>query len=440
MKYTIDINETIKVTIQPQPKKKKGHESLYDIYIHSTIFENGVSTLTPVAFSTGLYCEVKHWNKKMQCKAGRNGEDFNNELNRKLNLTKLHLEVFRNEGVKTCTQVRDEIQTNVRTRVTGKAQWGKKDEQTERQKKKTVDAVLNDLIEQRAVSPGRQRIYRHAAGILHRYFNYATPLITNISEQDLTEFKTWYMKNYRCEHGKRKGLPPAQDSTTTWFTMIAALFKHAEKKMKILHQSPLPEKFRGSFADHEKPVLNEDESLQIINLDEATLTRSELVAKLSLVTCLTTGMGYGDLSSLTKEHLKRDNKAGKWYINKPRNKTGKAFKVYLTPRAEQNLYRLRELVGGKENLLDLPTIDYTNRMYKKLSIKAGVQTHVTTYTLRHSYGVHYMDNNGRLEDLKVMLGNDWRNVEKYGRISNKRLVEKTSELEQNSKIHQLHQV
>lgn len=437
MKILITINPHINVTIKSQPKKKKGNHRLYDIYLHFSITENGIETVTPSVISTGLSVPVADWNKKDRRSDGKNKTLFNNELFNKLNLAKYHVETSRNENLKTCTQVKSIIETNIRKEITGKAQWGKRKELTEKQKQKTIDAVLNDLLTKRKLSPERARIYKHAVGILKQYFNNDVPLITNISKKDLIDFKDWYNENYKCTHGKRKGQKPAQDSTTTWFTMIAALFKHAEKNMEILPRSPLPEKFRGSFADIEKPVLTEEESLRIFNLDETTLTRSELVAKLCLQTCLLTGIGYGDLRSIKLEHLKKDNSAGKWYVKKPRNKTGKVFRIYLSARAYQSLYRLRELSGGTDTILKLPTIDYTNRMYKKLCLKAKVETHTTTYTLRHSYGVDYMDNGGLLEDLKVMLGNDWRNVEKYERISDKRLAEKTKQLEQKSKLHQL---
>jgi site-specific recombinase XerD len=78
-------------------------------------------------------------------------------------------------------------------------------------------------------------------------------------------------------------------------------------------------------------------------------------------------------------------------------------------------------------------------MYKEIGIKAGIITNITTYTMRHTFSVDYMNNDGRLEDLAEMLGHaNLKTTRIYGKISEKRLAGKTKHLESKSKMHQLH--
>ena len=100
-----------------------------------------------------------------------------------------------------------------------------------------------------------------------------------------------------------------------------------------------------------------------------------------------------------------------------------------------------ELTGDEKEMFKLPSIEYMSRMYKLIGKKAKVQTNITSYTMRHSYAVHYMDSDGRLEDLQIRLGHkDIKTTQIYGRISAKRNAETTRKLEENSKLHQLQSV
>jgi integrase len=301
----------------------------------------------------------------------------------------------------------------------------------------TVDAVLLDLFRVKKQSEERQRIYKHAVGILHQYFRGSTPLITEITESHLREFQVWYRDQFRLTHGRRKGQVPAKDSTVTWFTMIAAVFVHAHKRMKILRVLPLPEEFRGTFSDITREVLGQEDCLKLVALNDANLSVAKQVAKHCLILQLTTGIGLGDLRALTREHVKFDREAGAWYIAKSREKTDKVFRLFLTPRAKCSYDRLRELVGGTETVFNLTCTNNINGHYRDLVRKAGVNTKVTSYVLRHSFAVDFMDRGGTLEDLSEILGNDFRNTKKYGRISKRRLAEKTEKLVANSPMHQL---
>lgn len=435
--HIVNINDTVQVRIQPLAKKNKTNPSLYDLYLRFTITESGIATVTPPELSLGIKCETAAWdnpNGKMIGKSER-AILINATISRHLNTVLRDLETLaRNNHIQTCTQVRQRILNETKIKLTGKAPRGRKKEIETIVKQKTIDAVLNDLFETKKQSPERQRIYRHAINILEQYYKGDVPLIHHITKKDLTKFKIWYRDNYRTY----KGTPPAQDSTATWFNMIASVFIHAYKRMEIIPSCPLPEGFRTAWKEHEKTVLTEKECLELINLNDNKLSVELKISKYCLIIQMLTGIGYGDMLALSREHLKFDTTLQKWYIKKERNKTQKSFKIYLSSRAKASIDKLRQLSPSDDLLFTLPTsLNGINKNYKALAKRAGVPKQITTYMLRHTFAVNYMDNDGRLEDLSKMLGNDINNTKKYGKISDKRLAEKAVQLEQKSKMHQL---
>lgn len=109
----------------------------------------------------------------------------------------------------------------------------------------------------------------------------------------------------------------------------------------------------------------------------------------------------------------------------------------LTATAENAFYKLRELAPGEETLFKLTTDANLNQHYKNLMKLAGVSVHTTHYVLRHSFAVDFMDNDGRLEDLGEILGNDLRTTQTYGKLSDQRMAANAKRLEQKSKNHQV---
>lgn len=447
MHISIQITPSIIANIYPQPKKSRSDSKRYDLYLKFSISEYGINQFITV-ISTGLTVSIVDWGNKEMKGRGEKATGINTQLNGYVNDAKFQLENFRSSDVSTCSQVRDFINTSIKTKITGKAPKGKKDQLTKELNERTLDAVLEALIHYRDISQERARIYQHSLSILHRFFKEtkgSTPLITNISERDLMNFQVWYKRNYRLTSGKRIGLAPTQNSTATWFTQIAAVFKFAQKPLKVIKDLPLPEKFRGSFVGSDKNVLEGDDYLRLMQLQDHQISQPQLVAKYCLILGLSTGMAMVDIKALKEEHVKRDKEINRLRIRKIREKhlnnpnitNPEPFRVVLTATAEHAFYKLRELAGGEETLFKLTCDANLNKHYKNLMKMAGISVHTTHYVLRHSFAVDYMDHDGRLEDLGKILGNDIRSTQIYGKVSEKRLAEKATQLEQKSKIHQL---
>ena len=164
----------------------------------------------------------------------------------------------------------------------------------------------------------------------------------------------------------------------------------------------------------------------------------ERVAKYVYMLQITTGMGYSDVTSLTREHYKRNNYHNRWYINKARKKSGVRFHVVLSETAKHSMDELQKLVGtGTHQLFNLPKLRVLNKCYRKLANRVEIEK-FTSYDLRHTFAVDYMDNGGTIEDLAEILGHvKLETTRIYGEISKERLNNSMKNIEANSTMHQM---
>lgn len=418
------INNGISVDLTLVPKKNKTDRTKYNIYLSFGIYQNGIKQFTPHSISSGITVNVSEW--KQGQVAGRN--DKAKYLNERLNDYQLKAKDMLNQlalnKVKTCSQLLQEIKANAKTVVTGKAPRGLKNDFISKLRDYTYKNVMERLIKDKGISVGRQRGYQRSYELLNNFFNKDMPTIDQITTDDLERFNKWFK-------------PKSQNTKTDYQSKIAATFKHAVK-LKILNTNPLPEKFRGAFVDGNRAVLSENDCLKIMNLDDNNLSKTEQIAKYCLLVQMLTGIGYSDMKALEHSNVIFDQNENRYLIEKERNKTGVRFKVFLTDNAKHMVENLKRLAGNSERPFIIPTIDYSLRMYKEIGKKAGIVTNITTYTLRHTFAVNFMENDGRIEDLAKILGHTLlKTTQIYGKISNKRLAEKTKQLQTKSKIHQL---
>ncbi len=426
MAVTMTINNGISVDLTLVPKKKKTDRTKYNIYLSFGIYQKGIKQFTPHSISTGMTVNVSEW--KQGEVAGRNDKAklLNERLNEYQSKAKDMLNQLALRKVKTCSQVLEEIKANAKTVVTGKAPRGLKNDFISKLKDYTYKNVMERLIKDKGISVGRQRGYQRSYELLNNFFNEDMPTIDQITTEDLERFNKWFK-------------PKSLNTKTDYQCKIAATFKHAIK-LKILNTNPLPEKFRGAFVDGNRAVLSEMDCLKIMNIDDSTLSKTEEVAKYCILVQMLTGMGYSDMKAVKHINIIFDQNENQYLIEKERNKTGVRFKVFLTDNAKHMIENLKQLTGNVEKPFNIPTIDYALRIYKVIGKKAGIIVNVTTYTLRHTFAVNFMENDGRIEDLAKILGHTLlKTTQIYGKISNKRLAEKTKQLQSTSKIHQLQQ-
>lgn len=429
MSITINNNNDISTEMTLIPKTNKTDKKNYCIYIGFSVYEKSIKQGSHLV-STGINVPIADW--KYGIIRGRNDKVkfLNERLDEYQAIGKAMLTELSLKKVKTCGELLKEIKLNARQRITGKAPRGLKNDFISKLKEYTYENVMNRLFVDKGISIGRQRGYNRSYELLKEFFQNDIPKIDMITDTELEAFKKWFLKNHNLK----------QNTATDYLSKIAAVIKYA-LSLKIITVNPIPEKFRGSFVDGNRKPLSEQECMAIINLKDEDLSPTELIAKYCFLVQLTTGIGYGDLKTLEASNIKYNATEEKLYIEKTRNKTGVNFKVYLSSRATQSLKKLIELTCEGEKPINIPSIDYSLRIYKELAKKAGIITNITTYTLRHTFAVNYMENDGRLEDLQKYLGHtDIKTTQIYGKISDKRLSQKMGELESKSRMHQLETV
>ncbi|RZK10790.1 MAG: hypothetical protein EOO46_09295 [Flavobacterium sp.] len=403
-------------------KASKAKPNLLYLYIEVKVHNNGVLDDT-ITVSTEIGVQKDKWDKDRA--KGRDIEaqminekvtDFKAKTQDLLN----ELKAKRIEGIQ---EYKAEINNNLKLRLTGKVQRGKVQEQISKLKTYTFEYVLNHKLDNEELSVDRKRQYRLILDHMNRHFKNNIPTMDALSENDMLGIKQYFIKR-NLKH----------NTLVTRLAYVSAVVKHAIK-LKIIQVSPIPPKYVAAFVDGEREVLNEEECLKFIGLDDDKLSQTKKVAKYCFIIQLLTGIGYGDLNDIQFENIK-GNEHGS-FIEKKRNKTGKPFKVYLY-ESEQYLQKLIELTGDETKPINLPSIDYTNRLYKGFAKDLKINKVVTTYTLRHSFAVYWMNKGGRLEDLQKMLGHTKLSTTGiYGKISDQRLSEQMKLHQSRSILHQL---
>lgn len=423
----INLNNGISADFTLMPKKNKTDNTQYCIYIAFYIYQNGIKQYSH-SISTGATVNIDCWVKGQVAGRGDKAKLINDYLIGCMNKAKELLTKLSLKKIKTCSDVLSELKLSAKQQITGKAPRAQKNEFISKLKDYTYGEILKRYFNDNELSADRKRNYLFTEGLLNEYFNSDTPTIDLITTEDLISFKRFICKRYRN-----------QNTATTFLAMVAALFTYAVK-LQIITPNPIPENFRGSFKDGNREVLSEQDCFKIMNLEDAKLKKTEQVAKCCLLVQMLTGIGYGDLKKITHANIKFDETAQQYIIEKERNKTGVRFVVNLTANGLYYVRKLKELTGNEHAPFNLPSIEYISRMYKAIGKKAEVKTVITTYTLRHTFAVNFMEHGGRLEDLQVRLGHtDIKTTQIYGKISAKRNAETTNQLETRSKLHQLQQ-
>jgi integrase/recombinase XerD len=420
-----NINKDISVGYGIKPITNKTDKSKVDLYVNVCQYQKGVQVKN-LTVGTGITVEKTVF--KSGTIKGRNvkTEMLNDNLNNYLKSTKDLLQELSLRSIRSIDQLHSELKEHLRLRIVGKPPKGSKTEFISRLKTYSIESVMERLIKDRNVSEGRARNYRVTHKNLTDFFKEEIPTIDLITQENLEDFKKWMGKKYRNVN-----------TLTTRLSLLSSIIKYGIEK-GILTNNPLPKNFRGSFVDGNRQILSTRDCLSIINFPDGDLSQTELIGKYCLVTQLTTGIGYSDLKSLEHDNIRFHPNLNQWFIEKSRNKTGKVFKVFLSDNGYFHIKKLIELTGTPKKPLNLPSIDYTNRIYGQIQDKLGITTPITTYTLRHTFSVDFMTNDGKLEDLQKILGHTRISTTQiYGKISDKRLSDRMKDLQSKSKIHQL---
>ena len=121
---------------------------------------------------------------------------------------------------------------------------------------------------------------------------------------------------------------------------------------------------------------------------------------------ISTGMSYADCAAITEEDLKC--KEGVWYIEKPRQKTGKIFTAVIV-RPE----RFRAILakyGGKAPKISNQKL---NLWLKTLGGLLNIKTVMTTHVFRRTYLTNLLNAGVRIETVAAAAGHDVKTCARY---------------------------
>lgn len=418
------MNNIVTFKSRIKPIQNKTNTAQYTLYIEVKLYHNGLN-VDNVRVSTGITIDKCKWNKGRVKGRDMAANNTNDVLTGYLTTTNDLLNEIKVKRISTLNDIKAEILNNLSERITGRVTRGRKVEYISKLKEYSYEYVLKHKLKNNPVSKERERQYNLHLNLIKEYFNDEVPPINQFTKMEVDKIKKWLIHRY-----------PNQNTLATRLSYFAAVLKYAYEVLEILPTCPIPKNFYGTFSRGNRDILTEAEQVKLLSLSDSTLTPTEKTAKYSLCLSLLTGIGYGDLTALEYDHIK-ENQYGV-YVQKHRNKTDIPFKIYLSENAEAMLKELVRLTGTKAKPFNLPCLDYTNRMYKRLAKKVEIEKNVTSYVLRHTFAVNYMENGGKIEDLQVILGhaNILITSKVYGKISDKRLSEAMKQ-QAVSPIHQI---
>jgi integrase len=388
------------VEIKHHPKKNKTERDNYDLYLMFTIVQHELVLGTTV-FNIGMGCRAEQWGNPKTLPKGTTpfAKSANNLLNSYENKAKMLLENA--HRLKNCEQIKTAIQTVIRTGVTGKVERGQKRAMMEKRTTLSVGNVITKIKTplrrgERPLSASRKRMYDSVYDVLMEYFEGQFPLLESITRQHLLDFKNWYYRTYKHK----------PETRSTYLGMIAAIFRFTVDELECISHSPIPKGFTPIVKKKdrkERRILKNNEIKKLYGLKEEDLAKNEIVAINVMMLQVTTGMAFCDLTSLRPEQVKCSMTSGGWQVRKQRSKSGETLTVTLSQRARYAFDNLHLLAGGTETLFDLPDLRTLNRKYKRIAAPIHFPS-FTSYNLRHSFAVHFMDHGGKIEDLADILG------------------------------------
>lgn len=418
------MNNIVNFKSRIKPIQKKTNTAQYTLYIEVRLYFNGLN-VDNVRVSTGITIEKSRWDNGRVKGRDISANNANDVITGYLTTTNDLISEIKVKRITTLNDIKAELQNNLSQRITGRATRGQKTEYVSRLKEYSYDYVLTHKLKNKPVSKERERQYWLHLNLIKEYFNNEVPPINQFTKTEVDRIKKWLAHRY-----------PNTNTLATRLSYFAAILKYAHEVLEILPTSPIPKNFYGTFCRGNRDILTEAEQMNLLTLRDSTLTLTEQKAKYSLGLSLLTGIGFGDLKAMEYHHIK-ENQYG-IYIEKARNKTDIPFKIFLSENAASMLKELIRLTGNDTKPFNLASLDYINRMYKRLAKKAGITKNVTSYVCRHTFAVNYMENGGKIEDLQVILGhaNILITSKVYGRISDKRLAQAMKQ-QAVSPIHQL---
>ena len=405
------------------PRKNKTYKNKYCIYIGFNVATQGIKEYG-YEISTGINVPITEWKEGKASGKNSNARLINERLNSYERLAEEMLDKIKSTKPKTARQVYNEIVSNAKQTITGKAPQGKKEEYLNKLKELDYENVMNKYLEDKKQCTERQKKYKVPHQHLTQYFatkGHDLPRINQITSKDLEDFKSYLLK---------KGLK--YNTINSYLIMIVAVFNHA-KKLNLINETPRYTGFTGDYVPAKIDLISEHEIRLIHSVEDSTLTPYLLVAKYLMLFQSFTALGIKEIKSLDYNHFKYEiNDYGQRVecIQKDRTKTGEEYLIPLSVEAKRIKDKLIELCGSEEIPFNLPSNSLITRRHKEIGKLAGITKNTAPYQFRRSFATNYLTNGGYPTDLQKIMGHkEIASTMVYAKVTPTKLIRESERME-----------
>lgn len=343
-------------------------------------------------YSTGLEVEPDNWNAA----TGRAKE--NKDINRKLNTLTANARQAYLYQVDTNGYVSAEI---IKNSVTGKLRTNETllslfdEHNAESAKRAGIDLAKQSYIRHKTTR-------RHIADFMKYKYDVADIALMAIDKQFIVDFE-FYLTTI---------LNLKTNSSNGYLNVLRKVIRLALKQYTIKSDP-----FAGYKS--EKPPKSyrhlTAEQLRAIMQLELPNERLRYTRDMFLFSCFT-GLGQGDLSKLTNEHIIADDNGEKW-IKIERSKTGVESVIKLLDIPQRILERY-------PNGFIVPCPKVLAERLGEIAKQAGLDVYLTFYMARHTFATTVaLDNGVPIETISKMLGHtSIKTTQVYAEITNQKLA------------------
>ena len=252
-----------------------------------------------------------------------------------------------------------------------------------------------------------------------RWYNQAKVSVKSFVSKDfpLQEINPHWLRRYSDYYLEKNTSKNAINGLSVYLRAIRAILNKA-KEEGVLDPSHNPfREFKIKTQKTEKRALTKEDFKKIITA-ECEEGWQKRARDIFLFLYLSYGMSFRDMAKLK---LKNIISGRIEYSRAKTEATGKIISVKVTPSIEKILRNFIEGKKKNEFIFGIIKNDQTekqqyysiknamkrcNTALKEIALKAGIEENLTTYTARHSFASHLLENGNSIELISQMMGHE----------------------------------
>jgi len=249
-------------------------------------------------------------------------------------------------------------------------------------------------------------------------FNSGNRYLRDLDYSFVLSFES-YLRSYQPKHYQGKIGNNAVMKHIQRLRKMVTLAYH----MEWIDRDPFA-KFKPKLEKREREFLTDAELESIQNLNPK-IERLSVVKDLFLFSCYT-GISYGDIVKLTKDHIILGIDDNRW-IMASRNKNGNPFKIPMLPMVESLIKKYEGHPRTKFIGSLMPNISNQrlNSYLKEIADLCGIKKNLTFHMARHTFATTVTLSNGvPIETVSKLLGHTkLATTQIYARVIEKKISE-----------------